>query len=157
VFEGETLASKGLEVEAEIEMSVETGIELSACCLENVLRTQLAAEHLVDLRHRYARVAADRKQGAPGLFGGFRAGSAKEVPGGVLDVVRIHGAVRFELGAAVLVAAGVVERDPALPELGLNVRGELHQVIEASRRLGNSAVLKIRERAIEDPLGTIPR
>ena len=97
VLEGGTLVSKGFEVEAEIEMSVELGIELNTRGPENLFRIQFTAEHLVDLEHRYAGVGADREQGTPGLLGRFGAGNAEKMPGGVLDVVRIHRAVGFEL------------------------------------------------------------
>jgi hypothetical protein len=61
----------------------------------------------------------------------------------------------FELSSAVGVAPGVVERDPSLPELRRLVGDELRQGVEARGRLGDSTVPKIRDRAIEDGLGTL--
>jgi hypothetical protein len=61
----------------------------------------------------------------------------------------------FELSSAVGVAPGVVEGDPSLPELRRLVGDELRQSVEARGRLGDSTVPKIRDRAIEDGLGTL--
>ena len=77
------------------------------------------------------------------------------MPGGVLDVVRIYGAVGFKLGPAVLVAAGVIESDPALPEFWRNFGDELCQVVEPGRRLGDAAAPKIRDSTVEDVLRTL--
>src|SRR4030095_6142686 len=79
------------------------------------------------------------------------------MPCSVLHVVRIDRAMGFELSSAVGVAPGVVERDPSLPELWRLVWDELRQGVEACGRLGDSTVPKIRDRAIEDGLGTIRR
>jgi hypothetical protein len=61
------------------------------------------------------------------------------------------------LSSTVGVASGVVERDPSLPELWRLVGDELCHGVEASGRLGDSTVPKIRDRAIEDNLRTIRR
>src|SRR5437867_3552344 len=155
VFEGERLVPHRFEIEAEIETGVELGVGLKACRAEDLFRTQRAAEHLVDLAHRNASVGAHWEQAAPGFLRRFGPSNAEEMPRGVLNVVRIHGAVGFKLGPAVFVAAGVIERDPALPELWRNFGGELDQVVEPGGRLDNAPTLKIRDRAVENVLRTL--
>ena len=75
------------------------------------------------------------------------------MPGGVLDVVRVDRAVRLELLAAVLVAAGVVQHDPTLPQLGRGVGVQRGDPVEPGGRFVETAVLKIGNRAVENRPG----
>ena len=77
-------------------------------------------------------------------------GDAEEMPGSVLDVVGVDSAVRLELLAAVLVAADIVQHDPALPQLGCRVWFQRGDPIETGSRFFETAVLEIGNRAIED-------
>src|SRR5215813_12735417 len=70
--------------------------------------------------------------------------------GRIFDVVRIYCAVRFELGPAVFVAPGVIERNAALPKLGSVARRKDGDPIEACHGLRDAAVLEIGDRALED-------
>src|SRR5712691_5479639 len=79
------------------------------------------------------------------------------MPRGVFHVVGVDGAVRFELRAAVLIAAGVIERDAALPELGSLVGDELGQSVESNDRFGDVAASEIGHGAVENRLRTFWR
>ena len=79
------------------------------------------------------------------------------MPRRVFDIVGIHGAVGFELRTAVLVSAGVIERDSALPELWRNCGNLLRQFVEPGYRLVNPSAQKIRARAIEHFSRTLPK
>jgi hypothetical protein len=79
------------------------------------------------------------------------------VPDGVLDVVRIDRAVGFELRAAVLIPAGVVQGDPPLPQLRRRCGQEFHQRVEAGGRFDHATGLEIRDGAIENRLWLLRR
>src|SRR5688572_11086101 len=60
--------------------------------------------------------------------------------------------MRFELTAAVLVAAGVVEGDTALPELRRLIGNGLRHLVERRGRFGKAPLLERAHRAIHDRL-----
>ena len=61
------------------------------------------------------------------------------MPGRILDVIWIDGPMRFELSTAVVVAADVVERDAALPQLWHDVRRKRGDAVEARDGFGDAA------------------
>jgi hypothetical protein len=71
------------------------------------------------------------------------------MPGGVLDVVGIDGAVRLKLLAAVGVAARVVQRNAALPKMRRLRRGERCHAIETGRGSLDASVFEIVDGARE--------
>src|SRR5688572_15278428 len=72
------------------------------------------------------------------------------MPRGILDVVRVDRAMGFELPPAVLVLAGVVQRDPSLPQLRRRRRHELHERVKARGRFGDAASLEVSDRFLEN-------
>ena len=95
------------------------------------LLRERSAEHLIDLAHR--RRGSGRRAAARARL--LRVCSARrtEMPRGVLYIVRIYSPVRFELPAAIAVAACIVERDAALPQLRRLVRNQLGGLVERHR------------------------
>src|SRR5687768_15957334 len=63
-------------------------------------------------------------------FSGDSACYAEKVPGGILDVVRIHRAVRLKLRAAIREAAHVIEGNAALPQMRRIAGTELSHTVE---------------------------
>src|SRR6266851_1528231 len=86
----------------------------------------------MDLRHGEAGIAFDGDERLAGLVDAGGADEAKEVPGGVFDVVGVYRAVQLELLRAAFEFAGVVEGDAALPVVGLASGVELDDAIEVS-------------------------
>ena len=74
------------------------------------------------------------------------------MPGGVLDVARVHRQVRLELASAVLVAPGVVERDTPLPQLRRRARPRPRHLVEPVGRLLDPPSAEVRHRPVEDLL-----
>jgi hypothetical protein len=93
-----------------------------------------ACEEFENLPHRHSRIGTNGNDGLAGGVGTLIAGHAGEVPGDVFDVGRIHGAVEFELPAAVIEATGVVESQASLPELGLAPGPGQDELVEGLRR-----------------------
>ena len=152
VFKSTAAASERFEIETEIEVGIKLGLGPSACSCQHFLGGESAAEHLVDLAHWNSRIGANGQQGRLGFLGRFGSGDAEKMPGGVFNVVRIYGTVGFELGATVLVAADIVERDAALPELRDVAGDEPGEVIKPGGRLRKVAILEIGDGTIEDCL-----
>ena len=63
--------------------------------------------------------------------------------------------MRLELAAAVIVAAGVIQRDATLPEVGRPIGNGLRQAVERRGGFGEAAVFEIGDRAIQQRLRTL--
>src|SRR6185369_5813077 len=72
------------------------------------------------------------------------------MPGRVFHIIRIHRAMRFELFAAVFVSPRIVERNPALPELGRIARNQLYDLVKPLHSLSDAVLLEIGYGAIHD-------
>ncbi len=96
------------QVQPDVEMPVELGRIITAGCRQHVGRILPAAEHQVDLTHRYPRVRSDRQH--PGSGGRRRLGfrHAEEVPRRILNVGWIDEAMGLELAPAIVEATGVI-------------------------------------------------
>ena len=132
------------------------GIELRLArpaAASTLLWTDRALEHLIDLPHRNAGIRSHRQQCRPGALHRFRARHAEKVPGGVFNVVRVHGTVGFELRPTVAVPARVIQRNAPLPELGRVVGRQLHHVVEFRGRLRHATGLKVRGGSVERTFG----
>ena len=115
LFAGAVVAADCLEVQPDIQVRVELRAGPATRDGQHRIRVEGALEHLVDLAHGRAAVWANRQERGLGPLWCLGSGDAEEMPGGILDVVGIDRAVRLELLAAVVVAADVVQHDPALP------------------------------------------
>jgi hypothetical protein len=60
--------------------------------------------------------------------------------------------VRFKLRAAILVAAGVVKNDAALPQLWRHRRHKLRHLVETCGGFRNAGLFEILNGAVEDLL-----
>lgn len=94
-----------------------------------------ACEEFENLPHRHPRVGTNRDNGPAGGIDSLIAGHACEVPGDVFNVGRIHCAMDFELSAAVVEAAGIVQGQAPLPEFGLAPGSGRDELVEELRRL----------------------
>ena len=65
------------------------------------------------------------------------------MPHGVFDVVAVDRLVQFELSLAVLVPAGVIERNAALPNLGRLSGGQIDELVEIGRRFLDATEFEI--------------
>ena len=74
------------------------------------------------------------------------------MPGHVLGVGRVDGAMGRELPGAILVAALVVEGDAALPEPRHRLGEQCSQFVEPVYRLSHSTVHEVGDGTIEDRL-----
>lgn len=86
-------------------------------CIEDFLRRAISREEGVNLFHGDAGVLSDGNEMFAGVFDaefGSLCGTDK-MPDGVFYILGIYGLVEFELFFAFGEAAGVVERDTALP------------------------------------------
>ena len=63
--------------------------------------------------------------------------------------------MRFELAAAVVVAAGVIQSDATLPEVGRLIGNGLRQAVERRGGFGEAPVFEIGHCAIQDRLRTL--
>ena len=107
-------------------------------------------EHLIDLAHRHARIGTHRQQRGARLRRRFGPRDAEEMPRRVLHIVGIHRAVRLELAAAVVVAAGVVERDATLPELRRGLTARRTTAIEPATESSMRPAMKSATAAVEE-------
>ena len=122
--------SDRLVVQTDIQIGVKLRRRARTGRRQHLLRSDGAAEHLVDLAHRNAGVRSNRQQGRSGLLHRFRARHAEKMPGCVFHVVRVHGAVPFELRATVAVAARVIQRDARCQSWGASHRRQFRDVVE---------------------------
>ena len=72
------------------------------------------------------------------------------MPCGVFDIVRVHGAMEFTLGAAIVVSARIVERNPPLPKLRRGTRNQLRDFVEPGNGLLDAALLEVGCGAIQN-------
>ena len=70
------------------------------------------------------------------------------MPHGVFDVVAVDRLVQFELSLAVLVPAGVIERNAALPKLGRLSGGQIDELVEIGRRFLDATEFEILRAAL---------
>src|SRR5687767_7401966 len=88
------------------------------------------AEHAEYFAHRDARIRTDGQKRGLRLLRRLGPCYAEKVPGGILDVVRIHRAVRLKLRAAIREAAHVIEGNAALPQMRRIAGTELSHTVE---------------------------
>ena len=115
-------------------------------------RGQRVPQELLRLAHRHARIGPDRQEAFTRLPECFLARDAQKMPRVVFDVVGVDEAMRFELLAAVPVAACVIESDPPLPQLRSRARRKPRHLIEPAHRLGDPAVDEVVHRPVEHRL-----
>ena len=84
------------------------------------------------------------------------AGHAEEMPGRVLDVVRIDRLMQLELLTTVAEFARVIVGNAPLPELRRRLRVELRRAIEVGQRPGDVIVAELLH-ALGDQVGGIVR
>ena len=77
------------------------------------------------------------------------------MPRGIFHIVRVHRSMRFELAAAVVVAAGVIQRDATLPEVGRPIGNGLRQAVKRGGGFGEAPVFEVGHRAIQKGLRTL--
>ena len=144
VFERAVLHPQRFEVQTQVKMSVELCIRPRPRGREDLLRRERPPEHLIDLGHWDARVGTDRQQRRLGLRRRFGARDAEKMPRRILHIVWIHRSMRLELAAAVVVAAGVIQRDATLPEVGRLIGIGLRQAVERSGGFREAPVFRNR-------------
>src|SRR5262245_47713789 len=86
-------SSERLLVEAHIEMRIKIRLGVACTYGKDSFRTEGALKHLINLPHGRSGITPYRQEGRLGTLWRLRSSYAEEVPSGVFDVVRVHGAM----------------------------------------------------------------
>src|SRR5688500_18448963 len=111
-------------------MCIELRLRLTPSRRHDFFGRDFPAEHAEYFAHRHARIRADGQKRGLRLLRRLGPCYAEKVPGGILDVVRIHRAVRLKLRAAIREAAHVIEGNAALPQMRSIAGAELGDTVE---------------------------